>query len=181
MALSKKQRLIVEKLARNWTKKLNFQNACLHFEAICMTNSDDNINEDYFLMPIEINARMGGSETYSLIKTAYNVDLLREHVNISLGMKVSKDLKFKNDNPQYQCIIHDFRENSNLYLKSVKINVEEIQMNSNAVEVTITKSTGDLVNKDIMGWVTVKNNLNCSFKELENSLDQVLSYVKFEF
>ncbi len=181
MALSEKQKCLVEKLVRIWIKRLGFQNACLHFEAICMADTDETIDENYFLMPIEINARLGGSEAWSMVNAAYGVDLLREHVNISLGMRVSSDLKYKNENPQYQCISHDFRENNAVYLKTVKIDVKELKINSNAVEVTITKSRGDLVEQAIMGWVTVKNNLNCTFEDLERCLDRVLANVKFEF
>jgi len=89
--------------------------------------------------------------------------------------------RYKNENPQYQCISHDFRENNAVYLKTVKIDVKELKINSNAVEVTITKSRGDLVEQAIMGWVTVKNNLNCTFEDLERCLDRVLANVKFEF
>jgi len=181
MALSEKQRLLVEKLVKVWMKKLDLKNACLHFEAICMIGTSEPINEDYFLMPIEINSRLGGSEAWSMINAAYGVDLLREHINVSLGIRVSNDLKFKNENPRYQCISHDFRENYAFYLKAVKINVKDLQMNSNAVEVTVIKSKGDLVKQEIMGWVAVKNNLNCTFQDLENCLEEVLANIKFIF
>ena len=62
--LSSDEMKVIEQLLKHWMSKLNFQNACLHFEAKCRPESiynetvlfDEDFNlikENNFLMPIE--------------------------------------------------------------------------------------------------------------------------------
>ncbi len=149
----------------------------MHFEAICVQKSDDVVNEDNFLMPIEINPRMGGAETWSMIKAAYDVDLLREHMKISLGIKLELDVNCKQ--AKNQCISWDFRENFDMYLESIRINLCEIIKDEDIVEVAITHSPGDTLYRDYYGFLTVKTSLNSSEIEMRKRLLEVLSFIKF--
>ena len=176
--LSIKEKQNIENLIQDWVTKLNFGNACLHFEAICKNDS----NSDDFLMPIEINARLAGSEAWSMIKTAFNVDLLREHLNISLGFDINKaQLEFKAKNPRHQCISLDFREIENVFFKSLRIKLNELIRNPDAVEVQIVRSPNENVTKEIIGWITVKSEPNRSLSYLQQKLGDIIKNLEFQF
>ncbi|RNA40975.1 hypothetical protein BpHYR1_044498 [Brachionus plicatilis] len=60
-------------------------------------------------MPIEINQRLGGSETWSMIFSSLNVNLIHEAAKISLGIGLNEtDLLVKSSNPRWYSISHNF-------------------------------------------------------------------------
>ena len=173
---------------------MNFQNACLHFEARCrpqflykdrpiFASNEKVIDENYFLMPIEINQRLGGAETWSVIKTVYDICLLEEHLNISLGLKLNeKLLEHKRTHPRFRCISKDIHPARNVKLNSIQVNIKKLQRNPNAVEISIFRSPDEKLGiKDYVGWVTAKNELNCSYEEIKETLNDILECVRFEF
>ena len=132
-------------------------------------------------MPIEINARLGGSEAWSMINAAHDVDILREHMNISLGFMLTKELRLKGHMPCFQCISLNFRQIQKIFLESIHIDVNSLENNGDAIEVALTRSPGQILNGDIMGWVTVRNELNCSLDDMNMNLKKVLDSVEFMF
>lgn len=180
LRLSMNEQQHIKNLIQDWVRKLNFGNACLHFEAICKNGSD--LSQNDYLMPIEINARLAGSEAWSMIKTGFNVDLLREHVNISLGYDVDEaQLEFKATNPRYQCISLDFRQIENVYFKSLRIKLSELKRNPDAVEIQIIRSPNEQIIKEIIGWITVKSEPNCSLSHLQTKLGNIIKNLEFQF
>lgn len=138
------------------------------------------LNENYFLMPVEINQRMGGAEAWSMIKAAYDVDLLREHMNISLGIKVDLDKKHCQQ-ARNQCISWNFREEFDLYMESIKFNLAGIVNNADVIEVALTKSPGEKYRKDQYGWLALKVGLHCSELDMRASLEKVIECFKFNY
>jgi hypothetical protein len=173
---------------------MNFQNALLHFEARCRPQSlyktkaifDANqnvIDESYFLMPIEINLRLAGAETWSMVKSVYGINLLEEHLKVSLGITIDRrDLNFRLENPRFRCISNDIHPARDVILKSIKIDTDKLREDERAVELAIFRCPGDrLTIKDYVGWLTVKNHVNCSDEELADSVNEIMSYIQFEF
>jgi hypothetical protein len=192
--LSELENRAVRKIITKWVGKMSFQNACLHFEARCRPQSlykdtpifDENqnvIEESYFLMPIEINLRLGGAETWSMIRSVYDINLLEEHLKICLGIRLNdRELNFKFENPRFRCISNDIHPARNVILKSIKINTQKLRADSRAIELSIFRSPGDILTiKDYVGWITVKNRVDSSDEELAVSLNQIMSYIQFEY
>ena len=194
---------------------MNFQNAVLHFEARCRPASiyesevnnfrildennnyqiDENAyykflieNESSFIMPIEINPRLGGAEAWSMSLAAHDVNMMNEYVNICLGMQLNKDeLMRKQNHPCNQCISKDFHPAINTRLNSIQVYLEQLKQNPNAVEINIFRSPGDtLTFKDYVGFITVvcnsydPNATSASLDELLEKRQKILDLVQFE-
>jgi len=134
-------------------------------------------------MPIEINLRLGGAETWSMIKTVYNVDLFKEHLNISLGFNIDQsDLDAKFDNPRYKCISKDIHPARKTLLNSIKVHLKSLEESDNVSEICIFRSAGDnLTQEDYVGWLTIIVNLNESNEKLFSALHESLKLVEIEF
>ncbi len=82
-------------------------------------------------MPIDINLRLGGAETWSMAKAVFDVDLFsqvlfRSSLDLSLGFELDKlELNFKNENTRYRCISNDAHSASREHLKSVRVNLKK--------------------------------------------------------
>ncbi len=183
----------IQSLLTEWISKLNLNNACLHFEARCRPESlykkrnfDENsnlIDEKYFLMPIEINLRLAGAETWSMVKASYDIDLIKEVVNIGLGIKLNEiDLLKKLNNPRFRAVSKDFHPAKNVYIDAIAVNLNKLMQIDHAVEISIFRSVGDkLTVKDYVGWVSVINDKNCFAKDLNSKMNEVLSCIEFKF
>jgi hypothetical protein len=191
--LSQQEQMAIRDLASKWVSQLNIQNACLCFEARCRPQSlyndrpifDENnnvIEPDSFLMPIEINLRLAGAETWSTIKSVYDVDLLEEHLNLSLGFKLDEiQLDRKTNNPRFKCMSKDIHPARSVILNSIKVNLEKLAANDNAVEICIFKSPGEkLTGQDCVGWLTVKSGIHETNEKLLTSLSEVMNLVQIE-
>ena len=190
--LSKKEQEAIISLIEKWIPRMNFNNACLHFELKCRPESiyhksnfdqnDNLIDANDFLMPIEINMRLGGAETWSMTKTSCDIDLLREYIDIRLGYTFSKDSLRKANLPRYQCISKDFHPARNVLIQSIVIDYEKIRSLDTDSEICLFRSVGEkLTYNDYMGWVVVRTRTNTSYSELERMLNKVLTYIHFEF
>jgi len=175
--LSSAEKSLIRKLIKKWTQLLQFQNGCLHFEALCVKKPNEEADEDSFLMPVEINARIAAAETWSMVKAAYGVDLFHEHINISLGIRLQLDES--SGQAKNRCITWDFREEFDSFIESIRINLADISRNEDAIEVAITRSPGDKLYKDFYGWLTVKTSLQSSELEVKASLEKLLSSIEF--
>lgn len=159
--------------------KLGFRDACLHFEARC---KPELIGKDNYLMPIEINQRIGGAETWSMILSSYNVNLVHEAAKISLGINLDElNLSNKFSNPRWYSISHNFIIESKKTLKSLSIDEENLSSNLDILEVTFFKSTGSFFTKnESIGWIVTK----CSKENPEKILDSLaksLESIKINF
>jgi len=190
--LSKQEQEEIRNLISKWTSQLNIQNACIHFEARCRpesifkkANFDMNANlldESYFLMPIEINLRVGGAEVWSMIKAVYGVDLIKENLKIAFNMPLDEaQLKIKANNPRCKCISKDFDSTKAVNINSIKLQADELIRNPDIVELVIFRLAGEnlLNSKDV--WLTIKNDdLELSMEEMQMRLENVLKSVRFE-
>ena len=98
-----------------------------------------------------------------MIKTVYDVDLIVEHLKISLGVSLDdKTLSDKMKTPRYRCIskdIHPARDN--LFIRDIKISLLELTSNPSAAELVVFRSPGDRLNKrDYVGWMTCKDRID---------------------
>jgi hypothetical protein len=134
-------------------------------------------------MPIEINLRLGGAETWSMVKSSYDVDLLNEHLNLSLGMVLNqKLLDYKSENPRFRCTSKDIHPAKNCFINNIDIDLDRLQFNRNLSEICVFRSPGDKLDReDYVGWFTVKSDLNNCKDGLSYHLNQILDHVKIEF
>lgn len=144
-----------------------------------MKSPTGELNENYFLMPVEINQRMGGTEAWSMIKAAYDVDLLREHMNISLGLKVNLDKYCQQ--AKNHCISWNFIEEFDFYMESIRFNLADIVNNADIVEVALTKSPGKKYCREQYGWIALKADLQCSEFDMRVRLEKVIECLKFTY
>lgn len=213
--LSQTEKKAIETIVAKWISKMNFQSAVLHFEARCRPASiyesnvntfrildennnyivDENAyyrflieNESSFIMPIEINPRLGGAEAWSMSLAAHDVNMMTEYVNICLGLPLNKDeLIRKQNHPRNQCISKDFHPAVNTKLNSIQVYLEQLKQNPSAVEINIFRSPGDTLSfKDYVGFITVVCNAYdpkataASLDELLEKRQKILDLVKFE-
>jgi hypothetical protein len=141
------------------------------------------LDENYFMMPIEINTRMGGSETWSMIKSSHKVDLLREYINLSLGIQLNeKRLGYRAKNPFFYCISKDFHPAKRVFIESIKVNVKKLKALKDLVQLVIFRSPHDYLDHlDAIGWITVKSELGPYDVNFRSKLDEALECVKFDF
>jgi carbamoylphosphate synthase large subunit len=193
LVLSKQEQDAIRGLISKWASQLNIQNACIHFEARCRpesifkkANFDINgnlIDESYFLMPIEVNLRVGGAEVWSMIKAVYGVDLIKENLKIAFKIPLDEvELKQKERNPRCKCISKDFDSTRILNINSIKLQVDELIRNPNIVEMVVFNSVGDnLIMNAKYAWLTIKNDdLESSMDEMQRHLDGILKSLRFE-
>jgi hypothetical protein len=183
----------VQNTVANWVERLNIQNAALHFEARCkprkyydmstVLDVSGQIDINKFLMPIEVNLRIGGSEVWSMNNAAFGVNLFTESVKISLGIKLdAEQLKFKQNNPRYNCIAYDYHPARSVQIKSIDIDFPKLIKDEDAVEFCLFRCVGEMLTfQDYMGWLTVKHNNKATADELKFKLDQIMEYVKINF
>jgi hypothetical protein len=158
----------IKSIVCKWLSKINFENGLLHFEA-----KYDPLTQ--VLMPIEINPRLGGSETWSNIKACCGIDLIREHLNICLGLNVSQV-----NAPTLRSISKNFLA-ENTSLESIKLNWVELEKEIGLIELAVFKPVGETcqVNETI-GWISVRSS-ETSETRIINKLNEILLNLKFEF
>ena len=210
--LSDTEKRAIELIVSKWISKMNFQHAVLHFEARCKpnmtynlfpfnnnSNNDESVheemylnflleNESSFIMPIEINSRLGGAEVWSFVKTVYDVSLIDEYVKMCLGIRLDRhNLKQKQSSPIYQCISKDIHPAINARLNSVGVNLSELRGCEKAVELNIFRSPGDsLTYKDYVGFATIISDFydgkqRKTIGELLKSQENVLNLINLNF
>jgi hypothetical protein len=118
-----------------------------------------------------------------MTKGAFDVDLATENLKISLGIKLDDELlKSKYENPRYFCIAKDFHPMRNLYMRSLKIDLENIEKNENIIEIAINKLLDDTLKEvDYFGWISVKNEKASTKEELLQSLSDALDLIKIDY
>lgn len=147
---------------------------------VVMVTDDE---EEPFLMPIEINLRLAGAETWSMVKASYDIDLIREVVNIGLGLPLDKhELIRRRSEPRFRSVSKDFHPAKNVLIESIAIDLNRLMKMDSAVEISIFRSVGDrLTAKDYVGWVSVINDKNAFMPDLNTKLDEVISCIQMKF
>jgi biotin carboxylase len=184
MLVSQREKMLIEVMVKNWIAKLNLKNACLHFEAKCRPSvlfgleaCSDLRN---FLMPIEINMRLGGAETWTMVKSVYGVDLLEEYIKIALGVDLNQDrLDKMKQNPRFVCISKNFHPETNRELNSIQFDLEKIQRNENIVQICMVRGS----NNRHFGWFVWKKDFKNPNGDdnVAKSLNESLNSIKFEY
>ena len=182
--LMESEKRYIESIAEDWISRMNIQNACLHFEAMCRPQSIykksfDQINKNDFLMPIEINLRLAGAEIWSMNNMAYNVNLFLDQIDISLGLKLDQELlKKKQLTPQFQCISNRYHPAKNVRLDHVEIDFAGIQRSKIIFDLTIFRTLNErLVLQDYLGWLAAKTKRASSLEEIKEQLNRFKSFV----
>jgi len=165
----KDQQALIE-IAEMTLEKLGVQNGCIHFEAK-MTKDGP--------VPIEANLRMGGDETYSFTKEAWDFDLIENMVKVAFGAYIKKIES--PEIPKKYLISYDFIPEYSGIL--VKLDIDEaIKKNEHLEEFHIFKKIGDAVmvppeGYEYLGWVSVSGN---NPLDAEDNLKNILKYIKYE-
>jgi hypothetical protein len=127
--------------------------------------------------------RPGGAETWSMIKSAYDVDLIQEHLKIALSIGLNEhDLRWKLEHPRFQCISQDFHPARNVLINAIQIQQNGLILNPDLIEICLFRSVGEkLTTANNIGWISVKHNdINCSFEELKTQLNNILKLMQFD-
>jgi D-alanine-D-alanine ligase len=157
-------------IAEMTLEKLGVQNGCIHFEAK-MTKDGP--------VPIEANLRMGGDETYSFTREAWNFDLIENMIKVAFGTYIKKIES--PEIPKKYLISYDFIPEYSGIL--VKLDIDEaIKKNEHLEEFHIFKKIGDTVmvppeGYEYLGWVSVSGN---NPLDAEDNLKNILKYIKYE-
>lgn len=179
--LNDSEKALIEQCVKKWIRQLKLDNCCLHFEAKCRPKSlykSLSSSSVPFLMPIEINLRLGGAETWSMIKSAYGVDLLEEYLKICLGVKVSESELKKNNQQVAFCRSVNFQPEPDKKLRSIWIDAERVKQNEHVAQLTLIRWP----NNRHFGWLTYRQALESySFQDFVQSFNQSLTHIVFEY
>jgi len=157
-------------MAEETLEKMGVQNGCIHFEAKSTSKGG---------VPIEVNLRMGGDQTYSYSKGVWNVDLIENAAKISMGIylpKINKPLQPK------KYIIGQYFLSDHSGVVS-KLDIEDNMKNKEYVEeLEIQKKIGDPLlvppeGFEYLGWVTVSGE---TLLDAQNNMDEIMKLSRFE-
>ena len=181
----------IKKLVSDWVSKLNIKNGCLHFEVKCRPQSlynklnfDDNLNilNEEFIMPIEMNLRLGGASTWSAIKTSFGYDYIPACFKICLGIELDKSEISKNENAILRTIAIDWTPFINAKIEKIFMNLDKLKMIEHLVELDIIKAPGDRIDmQTCIGWITAKDKLDASTEDMNAKIDEILKCVDIEY
>lgn len=168
-SLPDRNQLELVELAEETLEKLGIQNACVHFEAKSTKNG---------AIPIEVNLRMGGDETYPFTKGAWGVDLIEDAVKIALGeyLKIRKS-----ELPKKYYTSKDFLAVDSGILIELDIN-EDIRKNKYLEEFYFFNKIGDPIlappeGYQYLGWVAVSGE---NLLDAQDNLKDALKYINYK-
>lgn len=165
----KDQDALVE-MAETVLEKLGIQNGCIHFEAKATRRGP---------VPIEINLRMGGDETYAFSKEAWGVDLIEGAAKIALGIYLPKVRK--PDTPRKYLMSNTFTPKQSGLL--VKLDVgEQIKKVPGIEELCLFKQAGDAVlvppeGYEYLGWIVVSGE---NPLDTEHNFNEALKCIRYD-
>ena len=173
-------------MVRKWIGQFQIENACLHFEARCrpqaLYESHCDVNKNFaigeFIMPIEMNTRLGGAESWSMCKAAFGVDLLEEYLNICLGVKLDAvKLNEMNKHVRYNCISTNFDPFSlKRNLKHIEIDAQSLKEDESVVQVMMTYKP-----ESCFGWLIMKADKSNGYQQMVELFEERLKLFKFEY
>ncbi len=166
---AKDQEALVE-MAETVLEKLGIQNGCIHFEAKTTRKGP---------VPIEINLRMGGDETYTFSKEAWGVDLIEGAVKIALGIYLQKVRK--PDTPHKYLMSNTFTPKQSGLLVKLEMD-ERIKKVPGVEELCLFKQAGDAVlvppeGYEYLGWIVVSGE---NPLDTEHNFNEALKYIKYD-
>jgi len=157
-------------MAEEALEKLGVQNGCIHFEAKSTKKG---------AVPIEVNLRMGGDQTYSYSKGVWNVDLIENAVKIAIGIYITKIKKTLQ--PKKYIIGQYFLSDHSGVIS--KLDIEDNLKNKKYVEeLEIQKKIGDPIlvppeGFEYLGWVTVSGE---TLLDAQNNANEIMKLARFE-
>lgn len=157
-------------MAEKVLEKLGIQNGCIHFEAKATKNGP---------VPLEVNLRMGGDETYSSTKEAWRVDLIEGALKIVFGDYLEK-IK-KTSTPKKYLMSNTFTPEGSGLL--IKLDIDEkIKKVKGVEELCLFKKVGDAVlvppeGYEYLGWMVVSGDNPI---DVEDNFNEALKCVRFE-
>ena len=179
----------IKKFMSDWLRKIGFQNACISFEAKCRPekiyneknfDSDLNLINPDFFMPIESNLRLVGAGGWSSIKSAFNVDFINLIFKISCGIKI-EDFEVAKE-PIYRIISKDITPSVNAEIESIRIDQNKLNSMENLVEIVLNKSPGDKITiQTCIGWICLADKLDVDDTHLESQINEVLNCIELKF
>jgi hypothetical protein len=194
VVLSPNEISLIEKICADWIPKLNIQNALLHFEAFCRPISlypnreydvrkpFENIQE--FFMPIEMNLRGGGGETWSMNLAAYGVNLNSLYIDLMIGVELDQEaLSLKQNNPKHGCISMIYSpQNERCRISEIQVDMAKIIETNNIVEIGVLSPVDFIcLNDEYVGWMTIQGEFGTSHEELLKLREQYAKCVNYKF
>ena len=160
----------LEDMADEVLEKLKIRNGCVHFEAKSTARGP---------VPIEVNLRMGGDETYFLVRGAWGFDLIENALKTACGTYVKKyELPSK---PFNYMAADNFLSDYSGVLSMLDIK-KELERAPYIVDFQFQGKIGEPVlvppeGYDYLGWVVVKGK---SFPDAEAKLETAKKMVSYE-
>ena len=166
---SKNQQDLID-MAEEVLEQLGIQNGCIHFEAKSTEKG---------AVPLEVNLRMGGDETYTFIKEAWGADVIEEAVRIVLGMYIKKITK--PDVPRKYLAGCDFLADHSGLIVQLDVS-EDIKRHKEVEALQLFKKVGDAilvppVGYEYLGWVGVSG---LNHMDAQDNLSTVRKYITYE-
>lgn len=168
-SLPDQAQLKLVRMAEETLEKLGVMQGCIHFEAK-YTNKGP--------VPVEINLRMGGDETYPFVKKVWHVDLIERAVEVALGQFVP--YLEKPEEPFSYMISRSVIPEESGILTRVKI-PEKFNKNWRVEEVEFYKELGDAVlappdSYDFLGLVMVSGDNDNDARENLEAVYRLVDY-----
>jgi hypothetical protein len=189
--LSPEEKKTIERIVSRWIPKLNLKDACCNLEAFCrpkrlysrnnfdIDRLDDPDNVAEFLMPIEINLRMGGAEKCSMILAAYGVNIFNSSIHLKLGLK-PYEIQLPQHNPRFNCMSRKYFAKKSK-IESITVDIGNLVNAHNVVDLALVESVGQTSDNDYIGWMAIKEEIGQSYEHILQTLDTCMDLVKFTF
>lgn len=182
--LSNDEKKWIAENAAEWITKMNIDNSVVHFEARCRPKSlygksFDQMPISEFLVPIEVNNRLGGFDCWTMYTIGYGVNLFLEAIDIALGFDLDEAfLRQQQIKPNFQCISNIYHPAKNALIEKIEVDLSAFQNDPKTVDLSLFKPVGDrLTIQEYLGWLTVRDKYGSSIEEMRANLDLAMSYV----
>jgi len=160
------QELII--MTEETLEKLGVQNGCIHFEA------KSTIHGAY---PLEVNLRMGGDEFYSMVKGAWDVDLIENALKIACNIYIKIN---KPATPNKYYVSRDFLSSNSGILMELDVS-EKLNKLKYVDQIYFQKKIGDVVlappeGYEYLGWISVTGE---NAIDAEDNMEEAIKYVSY--
>lgn len=159
------QKALIEQIDRIF-EVMGIENACFQFEAKSTPNGP---------VPIEVNLRMGGDETYFFTKNVWGIDIIENYVKMVMGIRIEVNFP---DEPLTYCAGEDFLSEHSGVLAELDID-EKLHKLKYLDQFVFIKKVGDPVlvppeGYEYLGWISVTgDNMVEAKTNLRDAIDLV--------
>ncbi|MBN1494493.1 ATP-grasp domain-containing protein [Candidatus Peregrinibacteria bacterium] len=169
-SLPEKDQNALINLADETLEKLGIQNGCIHFEAK---------STKYGPVPIEINLRMGGDQTFEYVKKAWGMDLIENAAKVALGIYIPKICRPESPRKYligsyflapYSGILHRYTIAPELKNKDY---VEDLQFFKEVGDPVLAPPEG----YEYLGWIVVSGE---NMVDTKDNLDEALKHINYD-